>query len=283
VIRFFRGTFGVATVACLAFVVWALWTGGIFEGAMAREVRTSSVSVADGVELDEAAAERIIGNRRLVVILESPGADLSEGCDDVESAADGSLVLLLSQETDDFDTYGCALLPNRDDENFGKAFVAEQIIKQGIGEFHDRPLDAIKVIAVNYDLLVRAGTVPDGARELSPPLPRFLISGAAVVAVVLGAIGINLGARRAARLALRLQEERVAAGDARSRLTAGSAALAQQIIDLDARHANDKRYLKIISAYVRLLDDIPKASTEDEYLALADRVDTLSRRCLQLT
>ncbi|GAB3573837.1 hypothetical protein GCM10027445_33660 [Amycolatopsis endophytica] len=282
-IRFFRGTFGAATVVCLAFVVWALWTGGIFEGAMAREVRTSSVYAADDVELDEAAAERIIGNRRLVVIMDSPGADLSEGCDDVESAVDGNLVLLLSQEDDDYDTYGCALLPGRDDENFGKAVVAEQIIKRGIGEFHDRPLDAIKVIAVNYDLLVRAGTVPDGARELSPPLPRFLIAGASVVAVVLGAVGINLAARRATRLAVRLQDQREAAGDARSKLTAGSAALAQQIIDLDARRAKDKRYRRIIDDYVRLLDDIAEASTEEEYVALAERVDALGRRCLKLT
>ncbi|GAA3805053.1 hypothetical protein [Amycolatopsis tucumanensis] len=276
--KFFRSTFGIATVVCFAFALWALWTGGIFDGAMARDVRTSSVYVADGVDLDEAAAERVIGNRRLVVILDEPGADLREGCDDVERAADGNLVLLLSQDGDEYDTYGCALLPDRDDENFGKAFVAEQIIKRGIDQFADRPLEAIKVAAVNYDLLVRAGTVPDGAREVSAPLPRFLIAGAAVLAVVLGAVGLNLAARRAARLAIRVQEQRTAEGDARSRLNAGAAVLAQQIIDLDGRHP-----ASIINDYVRLLDDIPDARTEADYNALAKRVDALSERCRRVT
>jgi len=280
--KFLRDGFSVAVLISLVFAGWALWTAGLFDTAVARDVRTSSVYAAEGTGLDEEAAERIIGNRRLVVILEQSGVDLAEVCDDVERAADGTIVVILSREDDDFDHYGCALLPGRSDENFGRALVAESTVFRGIDNFYDRPIDAVKVAAVNYDLLVRAGTVPDGPREFSAPLPRYLIAFAAIAAVVLGAVAVTIAARRASRLAIRRQEQRAETDDARSKLTAASAGLAQQIIDLDRGHSEDKRYRKIIDDYVRLLDDIAEASTEEEYSELTKRVDALSARCLKV-
>ncbi|MFV2019955.1 hypothetical protein [Micromonospora sp. LOL_023] len=46
---------------------------------------------APGVELDEPAAERVIGNRRLVTVFLEPDADLREGCRATRRAADGTL------------------------------------------------------------------------------------------------------------------------------------------------------------------------------------------------
>ena len=117
--KFLATPFGLATLALLVLAGWAAWSAGILDGPVAREVRSSSVYVASGVDVDEAAAEKIIGNRRLVVVFMEEGADLSEGCDDVGGAADGTLVLLLSPGDGEFDHYGCAQFPGDDDENFG--------------------------------------------------------------------------------------------------------------------------------------------------------------------
>ncbi|MEU4745795.1 hypothetical protein AB0G02_35770, partial [Actinosynnema sp. NPDC023658] len=150
--------FGVAVLGCLLLAGWAVWSGGVQDGPIARQVRSSSVYAAPGVEVDRAAAERVIGNRRLVVLLLEPGADRPQGCRDVRHAAEGTLVLVLSQADDEYDTYGCALIPGRDDENFGRAAVAEMTIGRGIDQFADRPVEALKIVVVNYDLLVKAGT-----------------------------------------------------------------------------------------------------------------------------
>lgn len=301
--RFFTGPFGLAVLACLALTGWALWSGGILDGPLAKQVRSSSVYAAPGVELDQAAAERIIGNRRLVVAILEPGADLSAACDSVERAADGNVALLLSrddEEGDEFDNYGCALLPNRDDENFGKAFVAEMAISRGVDQFVDRPLEALKVAAVNYDLLVKAGTVPDGARTVSPSLPRYLIAGAAIGAVVFGAAAIYVGAHRAGKAAATRRRRREETADARSSLSSGAAVLAQQIIDLDglynrltrraksnvtaAQRSFGKRYRKLVSDYAELLDVIATADVPDaaESVELTRQVESLSRRCRSL-
>ncbi|MFV2083065.1 hypothetical protein [Micromonospora sp. LOL_021] len=241
--RFIGTPFGLATLACLALAGWALWSGGVLDGPIARDVRASSVYAAPGVELDEPAAEQAIGNRRLVVLFLEPGADLRDGCRATERAADGTLVLALSREVDDegYDTYGCAWLPGRDDANFGRAAVAETTIGRGADQFPDEPVEAVKVIVVNYDLLVRADIVPDGARTISPSLPRYLVAAAAVAAVGVGAASIWLAARRAGRLADRRRARRQQLADSRSRLSAAAAVLGQQIIDLDRRYAQVQR------------------------------------------
>jgi hypothetical protein len=298
--------FGLAVAGCLVLAGWALWSGGILDGPVARDVRTSSVYAAPGSGLDETAAERVIGNRRLVVILLAPDADLPDGCDDVKRAADGTLVLLLRPDGDEYDTYGCALLPDRDDENFGRAFVAETVIGRGIDQYADRPLEAVKVITVNYDLLVRAGTVPDGTRTISPSLPRYLIAGAAVLAVVLGATGVYAAGLRAGRLTARRRRLRDAHADERSALGAATAVLAQQIIDLDRRYARvprrvggpiggslaprDRGELAFVRDYRRLVADhtdllatvTPVSDDPGGLKRLAGRVEALSRRARRL-
>lgn len=244
-LRFTGTPFGLAVLACLVLAGWALWSGGILDGPIAREVRVSSVYAAPGVDIDEAAAEQVIGNRRLVTVFLEPGADLRKGCRATRRAADGTLVLALSREVDDdgYDRYGCAWLPDREDTNFGRAAVAETIIARGADQFPDDPVEALKVIVVNYDLLVRAGTIPDGARTISPSLPRLLIAAAALLSVGAGAASIWFVAWRAGRVADRRLARRRELADSRSRLSATAAALAQQIIDLDRGYARVERTL----------------------------------------
>jgi hypothetical protein len=272
--------FGLAVAGCLILAGWALWSGGILDGTIARQVRSSSVYAAPGVALDRPAAQRVLGNRRLVVIMLAPGADdLRQGCDAARRAAKGTLVLVTSRDGDEYDTYGCALLPDVDGKNLGKAAVAETTIGAGIDGFADRPLEALKVIAVNYDGLVKAGVVPDGARTISPSLPRYLIAAAAIVAVLLGAAGLYLAGRRAGRLAIAADERRVAAVDAGSALSAAAGVLAQQIIDLDERYASSKQYRRLVGDYVTLLGDLTSGTDAG---VLERRVEALGARCRKL-
>lgn len=282
--RFLATPFGFAAAALLVLAGWASWSAGIFDGPAAREVRSSSVYVAPGLDVDEAAAEKIIGNRRLVVVFMARGADLAEGCDDTAGAADGTLVLLLSPGDDEFKTYGCAHLPGDDDENFGKAFVAETQIARGADQFHDRPVEALKVIAVNYDSLVKAGTVPDGARTISPSLPRYLLAVAAVLAVLGGAVTMYVVGRRTGRLAADHRAERDAAADAHGVLNAKAAVLAKQIIDLDGRYPRGgkefrREYQQLAADYAELAADLTDGEVEPD---LGERVDVLTDRARSL-
>ncbi|MEU5695139.1 hypothetical protein [Actinosynnema sp. NPDC020468] len=268
--------FGAALLALLVLAGWALWSGGVLDGEVARQVRVSSVYAAPGYELDQAAAERIVGNRRLVVAFLEPDADLREACHGVRGAADGTLALMLKPGEDEFDRYSCALLPGVDDENFGKAVVAETTLGAGVDQFVDQPLEALKVVAVNYDQLVKAGIVPDGARVISPSLPRFLVAAAAVGAVVAGAVLLYAGARRAGRLASVRRRRRTEVADDRAVLTAAATALAQRIIDLDAAYARTsadthtareraefgEAYRALVADYVALLPAITEGEPD---------------------
>ncbi len=275
-LRFARllNPFGLAVLACLILAGWALWTGGLFDNSIARVVRSSSVYAAPGTGLDRAAAEQAIGNRRLVVILLNPGADLASTCHGVGSAARGTLVLVLSRKSDGFDTYGCASFGG----DFGQSFVSEQLISQGIDGFADRPLAAVKVVAVNYDLLVKAGTVPDGARTISPSLPRYLVAIAALAAVLVGSAFVYLGGRRAGRVSAARQARLAAATDERSKAAAAVGVLAQRILDLDAKPrstAAERKFRRLAADYADLLQE---AATIDP-VALTGRVEALSKRC----
>ncbi|WKU07815.1 hypothetical protein [Micromonospora sp. HUAS LYJ1] len=288
--------FGLAVLACLVLAGWAVWSGGALDGPIARHVRTTSFYADPGLDVDRAEAERIIGNRRLVVILRSPGTDLRDTCKQVHRAADGTVVLVLSRDGDDYDTYGCALVPGYEKKNLGKAAAAEMIIGRGIDTFVDRPLEAVKVIAVNYDRLVKAGTVPDGARTISPSLPRFLLAAAAVTGVVAGASVLYLGGRRAGRLAAARRVRRDERTDGRSALSAATAGLAQQIIDLDPKYAllssrrngDDssfvRRYRQLTADHTALLDRLSTLDDADETAVreLTARVESLSRRAQSL-
>ena len=95
--RFFGSAFGVAVLGCLVLAGWAVWSAGVFDSPVARQLRSASVYVAPGITLDQPAAERVIGNRRLVVGFFEPGADLSDACDSLGSAVDGTLAVMLSR------------------------------------------------------------------------------------------------------------------------------------------------------------------------------------------
>ncbi len=282
--RFLGTPFGLAVLGLLVLAGWASWSAGILDGPLAKQVRSSSVYIASGVELDEEAAKRIIGNRRLVVAFLEPGADLRAACHDTENAADGTLTLLLSRGDDEFDRYGCAHLAGADDENFGKAFVAESAIASGADQLVDQPLEALKVIAVNYDGLVKAGIVPDGARTISPSLPRYLIAGGAIIAVLGGAIAVYVGGRRAGKLAAAHREERDSASDLRGSLNARAAVLAAKIIELDRRFPKagkdfKRKYRKLAADYTELVGDL---TAEDLDPGLLKRVIHLNNRAGEL-
>jgi hypothetical protein len=282
--RFFGSAFGIAVLGCLVLAGWAVWSAGVFDSPVARQLRSASVYVAPGVPLDQPAAERVIGNRRLVVAFLEPGADLSDACDSLGGAADGTLAVMLSHDGDDYEEYGCSRLPGGDDENFGKAFVAESMIGNGIDAFADRPVEALKVLVVNYDLLVRSGAIPDGGRTVSPSLPRYLVAAAAVGTVVLGSPALYLAARRAGRTSVARRERRDAEADERTELAAAAAVLAQEIIDLDKRYARQtgksrfaRDYRTLVSDYTNLLPDLGRETPE-----LRARVEKLLTRARTL-
>jgi hypothetical protein len=274
--------FGVGTLACLLLAIWALWTAGLFEGPAAKTVRTTSVYAAPGVELDTAAAEQIIGNRRLVVVMLEPGADLSAACDGLGNAAAGTLVLAMAREGDEFDTYGCGFLAGGevDDEGFGRRAVAESRIGAGIDGFVDRPLDALKVVVINYDQLVDLDVLPPDARTFSPSLPRYLIAAAAVTAVVGGALALYLVAQRAGGRAAASGVRREESDDSRAVLSAEMALVARQIIALDGRpgHRRAAQHARLAVTYSTLLDEIATADRhgESDYAHFTTRAKTLS-------
>jgi hypothetical protein len=274
--------FGAATLALLVLAGWAAWTAGIFDGPLARDVRTSSVYAAPGIELDRAAAERVIGNRRLVLAFLDRDADLEEACDDTSDAAAGTLVILFKPAADEFEHYGCAQFPDDDydGENFGKAFAAETVAPQGADQFLHRPLEAVKVVALNYDTLVKAGTVPDGARTIEPSAPRYLLAAVAVLAVIGGAVTVFLAGRRIGRLAARHQATSEAEADARAARGVKAAALARQIIDLDRRAAKNDDYRQLAADYARLAADL---TADDPDSDLDERLERLSERARELT
>jgi hypothetical protein len=289
--RFLATPFGVAVLGLLVLAGWALLSAGVLDGPLARQIRSSSIYTAPGVALDHAAAERIVGNRRLVVAFLEPGADLGDHCDDTDGAADNTIVLLLSRGDGEFESYGCSHFPGGDDENFGKAVVAETQIGSGVDQFADDPLSALKVVAVNYDGLVKAGMIPDGARTINPSLPRYLVAGAALLAVVGGTAGAYVAGRRAGAIAAGHREERDTAADERSTLSARAAVLAQHIIELDRRYAQSrkrhvsfrKRYRALASDYADLVVDFTAADRRGEVDAtLRPRVESLTERCRDL-
>ena len=282
--------FGMTTLACVLLAGWALWSAGVGDSTAARQVRTGSVYVAPGVDVDRAAAEQIIGNRRLVVLMLPAGADRRGACAEVRRAAAGTLVLVLTPTGDGYDRYACFLI-NSDDEHFGRAYAAEEIIARGVDAMAGRPLEALKVVVVNYDLLVRVGTIPDGARTVSPALPRYLIAAAAVLAVVIGAAAVWATARRAGRLAAARQVRQDAATDRRKVLDAAVAAVAEQIINLDQRFTpagrggrrHETTYRNLAADYSGLLAEAAGRPLDDADLdRLTREVEALSRRCREL-
>lgn len=273
---------GFAALALLVLAGWAAWTAGIFDGPMARQVRVSSVYAAPGVDLDRAAAERIIGNRRLVAVFLDREANLDEACDDLDNAASGTLVVLFKPDDDEFEHYGCSKfygdIEDADGDEFGKAFAMEELAPAGADQFLDRPLEAVKILAVNYDTLVKAGVVPDGARTIEPSAPRYLLAVAAVLTVIGGAVTVFLVGRRIGRLAARHQDADEAVSDTRASLNAKAAVLAKQIIDMDRRPDDD--YRKLAADYAELAG----ALTEDDPdPGLAERIERLTERARELT
>ncbi|MCW4354697.1 adhesion protein FadA [Hoyosella sp. YIM 151337] len=285
VIKFFRTPFGLAVAALMVLAGWSLWTAGAADNDLQRAARSGSIYAAAGVELNTEAAAEVIGNRRLFVAFLEPDADLARACRQVSRPAEGTLALLLSSKegSDSYNSYGCSLLPGEGTDAFGRAFVAESMIRRGINVFADRPLDALKVTVVNYDMLVKAGTVPDHARTISPSLPRYLIALAAVAAVLAGSALAYLGARRAGKLAGQRAQSRAAAGDAQSSLNARAAVLAKHIIELDRRYEGaahrgfGAEYRAIVSEYTDLVEELAEESRPAD--ELATWVDDLIERC----
>ncbi|GAA1229259.1 hypothetical protein GCM10009676_09730 [Prauserella halophila] len=285
----FKKPFALAVLVAVAFAAWAAITGGLFDGAVASKLRGSSVYAAADYDLDVAAAERVIGNRKLTVGFLSPGDDASEVCDDVAGAADGTLFVAMTREGGEWSSYGCS---HHTDE-IGQAMVAESVIARGTDTFTDRPVEALKVMVVNFDQLVRSGTVPDGARTIDPPLPRYLLAGALLGAVAAGSAVAYLVARAIGRRAARHRIEAETGDDARSVLNAETGAVSRTIIDLDKAYARAARgsatpqrnfvtrYRRLIDEYVALTGEVAAAG-EDDLDSLVERARELHRKATQL-
>ncbi|WP_328608278.1 hypothetical protein OG943_03910 [Amycolatopsis sp. NBC_00345] len=283
--RFLKSGFGLVTLACLVLAGWATWSAGVFDGPLARQLRSSPVYAAPGQQVDLAAAERIVGNRRLVIGFLDGGTDLPDACHTLSNAAPDTIAVLLSPKADDFDHYTCSRFPGAYDANFGKSFVAESKITDGIGGFSKQPLNAVKTIVVNYDQLVRSSTIPDGSRTIDPSLPRYLIAIAALAAVIAGAAGLYFGARRAAAATGAHRIHRVESDDEKATLSSSAAVLAQEIIDLDSRYARAdhngsfaRKYRQLASDYANLLPQLGKDDSR-----LRTRVEELLARARKLT
>ncbi|MGI8417893.1 MAG: hypothetical protein ACR2P2_17155 [Nakamurella sp.] len=227
-------------LACVVLAGWSLWSAGIFEGTIASDIRTASVYADASYGLDIPAAERAIGNRRLAVIFlnTSDGGVASQTCKDLDRAADGVLLVIMYRDGTDLQDYGCSLLPGAaDDANFGNSFVAESEIGNGTDGFAARPLDAVKILATQYDSLARADIVPHDARVIRSSAPRYLLAFIALAAVIAGAALIYFVARRAGRLVADAEDTEVATRDAHVALNARMAGIATRILQLDDRYA----------------------------------------------
>lgn len=282
----------------LALAVACLWGAGIFDSAIEKDVRVSNVYVEDGVAVDEHAVEEVVGNRHLVIVyLDGElGERGGEVCDDVESVAEGSIVAIVDES---LDMYGCALIPGRDDENLGKAYVAESVLGYGVEALERDPQEAAKVMVSNFDTLIAAGLAPQEARAIDPPFSRFIIAGIAIALVVLGALVMHLRGRRVAHLQAEALERRAAA---RGRLAERDTALASagtRILELDEKYRQTKalgkkdissqdtrfmlEYGRAITKYTELnaraIDHEPDEAELQEQL---DEIEKLSRTLARL-
>ena len=186
----------------------------------------------------------------------------------------------MSRDGDDWDTYGCSRLGGDSPRDIGRSVVVESVIGQGADVFVDRPVEALKVIVLNYDRLVRTGLVPDGGRTISPSLPRYLLAGGAVGGVVAGAAVLWLR-RPAGRPAGR----RAAGRAGRARRRAGRAGRRHRgpgPADHRPGPAGGPAYRRLAGDYVGLLDEVSGSDSGDSVGRLRERVEELSRRAADL-
>lgn len=283
-------------LACLALAGAMLWGAGLFDGAIAKDVRVSNVYVEPGVPIDEEEAERIIGNRHLVVVyLDGPmdgrGSDL---CDDLRGPAAGSFVAILDG---DLDMYGCSLLPGADDDDFGKAYTSELVMQYGIKMVADDPIQSARVLASTFDRLVAAGLAPQEARAITPPLGRYIVAAIAGGSVVLGSLLIYARGRRLGhRLADSVESDAALAGKVARRDNALAAAgvrllavdeRAERIAAIagDRRSARDRRFLHLYRRLTKSYLDLNAVAVDTPitHTAVDDQLEQAERLVARMT
>lgn len=283
-------------ICCLLLAGWALWSGGIFDSQLASTMRGSSVYADSAYHLDTAAAQQVIGNRRLaVVFLDTADSTIAaDTCKDLHRAADGALVVIVYAKDGELKNYGCSLLPGAgDDKNFGKSFVAESEIATGISGFLDAPLDAVKTMAIKYDALAQAEIVPQDARVFQVSAPRYLLALTAIGAVIVGAALVYVSSRRAGRAIADSVDETIAEGDEQVDLNATMAGIAGTILQVDGRFSapGDESagwladYRKMATDYTALAADIARHAEEKDTepaSALVSRASALAERAAAL-
>ncbi|WP_153506589.1 cation:proton antiporter [Cumulibacter manganitolerans] len=254
-------------IACVALGIVAVSGAGVLDDDIQRDIRLSNVYVAPGVDVEEAAAERIVGNRNLVVVyLDGDLGDRGSGvCDSLSGIAKGSFVAILDE---DLDMYGCSLLPGADEENLGKAYVAETVMRFGVEMVAEEKIQSARVLASSYDRAVAAGLAPQEAREIRAPFARYLVAAIALGTALVGSLAVYWRGRR---LGHAFADATLADAGLRGRRLQRDAALASVGVRLleaddviraiaakphDERTAGDRRRLatfeRLASSYSRL-------------------------------
>lgn len=294
----FTTTYRWVLVGCVVLAGWLLWSGGIFDGQVASTIRSSSVYADASYHLDTVAAQRVVGNRRLAVVFldTTDGQVAAQTCKDLHRAADGVLVVVVYHGDDGLENYGCALYPDADDDNFGKAYVSEAQIATGISGFADDPLTAVKVMAVKYDALAHAGVAPQEARVIQASAPRYLLALIALAAVIVGAAVLYVISRRAGRAIADVTDESVATADQLAAVNATMAGTAATILQVDGQYsapANESAawladYRRLAADYAALSAEITRSGGDHSAVdvlqqradALAEHADALTRERL---
>ena len=277
-------------IACLALGLVSAATSGVFDDPIQKDIRVSNVYVAPGVDVDEAKAEGIVGNRALVIVylrgkLGDRGRDV---CESLKGIAKGSFVGIVD---DDLRMYGCSLLPGADDENFGKAYVAESLMRSGISWVADDKIQSARTMASTYDRLVSAGVAPQEAREIRAPFAHYLVAIIALATALIGSLAIYLRGRR---LGHAFADAAVSDAELRGKAQRRDAALASlgvRLLEADEtiqgilakpitqRTAGEQRRLKTFTRLTAAYNDLNDRArdTEADAADLDDQLSNISR------
>lgn len=276
-----RTSNAVAATLCLILVGLSLYLAGIFDSKINKTIRESPVYAEPGSRIDADAAERIVGNRQLILIylatdLGDRGSDI---CEDAEKVANGNLVVIIG---DDLDTYGCALIPDRDGDKSGNAFVAESAIDDGLTYLDDDINETPKTMVATFDRLVVRGLLPKESRSITPAFSRLALAGITLGGLAVCGLALYVNGRRVGTIVAGRESERRRIAGRTAERDVLLASIASQILEADPKRdkvasrlkhgksSSDllfmKRYDSVIEGYRELNEECAAEDPTDEQL-----------------